>query len=141
MPRLLLIALIVAAALAVILFVPFSSPSGNAYSLSRIDVADSEEEWETGLTGKEVPPDYGMLFIFDTEGSYGFWMKGTLAPLDVIWLSRDGVIVGIEHSLAPDTYPQSYYPPSPVRYVLETLGGTAKERGWEKGTKLSLPLR
>lgn len=138
--RTVLIALVVAAlGFAAFLFVPGGEPPVS-YSLSRIDIADTEAERTAGLSGREVPEDYGMLFVFETEGSYGFWMKDTLAPLDVIWLSNDGIVLGIEHAAAPETYPTVFYPPSPVRYVLEARGGTAKRKDWGPGTRLSLPI-
>jgi len=40
-----------------------------------------------------LPQNAGMLFIFDTLGSYGFWMKNTLIPLDIIRLDQDFVVV------------------------------------------------
>ncbi len=110
-------------------------------SLATIEIADSSEERMQGLSGrKEIPNDYGMLFIFPEKGSYGFWMKDMLVAIDILWLSDDGVIIGSESAVSPDTYPKTFHPPQPVRFVLEIRGGLAKEKGWEVGTHLSLPL-
>jgi uncharacterized membrane protein (UPF0127 family) len=81
-----------------------------------------------------------MLFVFPKADTYGFWMKDMQVPIDIIWLSDQGRILGIEDSIAPSTYPTTFYPPSPVRYVLEVRAGLAREKGWESGTLLSLPL-
>jgi len=35
----------------------------------------------------------GMLFVFDTPGSYGFWMKNTLIPLDIVRLDENLLVV------------------------------------------------
>ena len=94
-----------------------------------------------GLSGRtEVPPAYGMLFVFDRADRYGFWMKDMLVSIDMIWLADDGTIIAIEKNVSPDTYPTPFYPPQPVRLVLETRPGESVAQGWEVGTKISLPL-
>lgn len=113
-----------------------------SYSLAHIEIADTPFAREQGLSGRtEISEDYGMLFIFPEKGDYGFWMKDMKVPIDVFWIADDGTIVGIEHELSPDTYPEAVYPPLPVRYVLETKAGTGAARGWVVGTTLALPLR
>ncbi len=110
-------------------------------SLATIEIADSPEERMQGLSGrKEIPDDYGMLFIFSTPGSYGFWMKDMETSIDIAWIGDEGEILGVERSVAPSTYPTSFYPPVPVRYVLETRAGLMEERGWATSTVLDLPL-
>lgn len=104
-----------------------------------IEVADTPQKRVQGLSGREVvEDDYGMLFIFDVEGRSGFWMKDMRVPIDIIWISAQGTIVHIEHSLSPDTYPEIFTPPYPARYVLETKAGYARTHNWTYGTKLDL---
>ncbi len=111
------------------------------YSLGHIERATTPAEHAQGLSGRsDVPADYGMLFVFTKADDYAFWMKDMKVPIDIIWLSNDGVIVGIEPSLATSTFPGTVRPPEPVRYVLETKAGYAAERGWHIGTALKLPL-
>jgi len=45
------------------------------------------------MNRESLPQDAGMLFVFDTPGSYGFWMKNTLIPLDIIRLDQNFVVV------------------------------------------------
>lgn len=105
------------------------------------EVVASPEAREQGLSGRaDVPHGYGMLFVFDQPGTYGFWMKDMLVPIDIIWLASDGTIVGIEDSVSPSTYPTPFFPTSPVRLVLETRAGEAQAQGWSVGTRLALPL-
>ena len=33
-----------------------------------------------------------MLFVFDTPGLYGFWMKGMRFPLDILWIHDSRVV-------------------------------------------------
>lgn len=104
------------------------------------EIADTPLKQEQGLSGRAVIPDnYGMLFVFAKEDRYGFWMHEMLTSIDILWLADDGTILGIEHSVSPDTYPESFYPPEPVRYVLETRAEYAGERNWSVGSVVDLP--
>lgn len=106
----------------------------------KFELADTYAKRQQGLSGRrEIPDNYGMLFIFDTLDRHGFWMKDMYVSIDIIWLSDTGEILGIEHSVSPDTYPNVFYPPVPVSRVLETRAGYAKEKGWEVGTEVYLP--
>lgn len=110
------------------------------YSAFRFEIADSDAERTQGLSGRrEVPPGSGLLFIFDRPGRYGFWMKDMLISIDIIWLTDDGTILEIEEGVSPDTYPTPFYPPVPVKFVLETRVGEAKAQGWAVGTRIPLP--
>lgn len=107
----------------------------------QFEIASTSAARERGLSGRpDVPHDYGMLFTFDTPGMYGFWMPDMLVSIDIIWLSGDGKIIGIEQEVSPDTYPTVFYPPSPVSYVLETRAGEAKLQGLEVGSVINLPV-
>ncbi len=120
---------------------PLSSPvTGFGKPSFTYEIADTPALREQGLSRRtEIPHDYGMLFVFDTPERAGFWMKDMQVPIDIIWLDEEGAILGIERSLSPDTYPQAYYPPVAVRYVLETRAGEAALKGWEVGTIIELP--
>ncbi|MDB5237648.1 MAG: response regulator MprA [Parcubacteria group bacterium] len=105
------------------------------------EVVTTTADQERGLGGRtNIPPDYGMLFVFPKDDTYGFWMKDMLAPIDIIWLSDTDTIVYLRESVAPSTYPHVFYPDSPARYVLEMRDGQASARGWKIGTHVQLPL-
>lgn len=138
--RAILIGVVLALLVAVFAVYSFSTSSPQNFSLAHIERADNAEARERGLSGRaSIPEEFGMLFVFDDPGSYGFWMKDMLTSIDIIWLSEDGKILGIEESVSPDSYPLTYYPPTPVSRVLETRGGEAARKGWEVGTMLVLP--
>lgn len=89
-----------------------------------IELADTPAERERGLSGKEsLPEGHGLLFIFDKPDLYGFWMKEMNFPIDVVWLDESMVVVDIEKNVTPDSFPHIFYPPRPVKYVLETNVG------------------
>lgn len=106
----------------------------------RFEVVTTQAAQERGLGGRpDVPENYGMLFVFPKDEEVGFWMKDMLVPIDIIWLSDEGTILGVLDALSPNTYPQVFYPPQPVKYVLETRAGEARRRGWSMGTSVGLP--
>lgn len=97
-----------------------------------------------------------MLFIFPRAERYGFWMKDMAFPLDIIWLN-DGepqtdadltqtygegrkrlVVVDIREDVAPETFPEVFYPREKARYVLEARSGFAKIRGGEIGDVITV---
>src|SRR3989344_7347545 len=55
-----------------------------------VDVADSPEERAQGLMGVgHLGEEFGMLFVFEDSDYRTFWMKNTLIPLDIIYISED----------------------------------------------------
>jgi uncharacterized membrane protein (UPF0127 family) len=104
------------------------------------EVVDTEAAREQGLGGRDtIPSNYGMLFVFPQSGDYGFWMKDMLVSIDILWLDEDGTILGIEEAVSPLTYPDTFYPPKPVRYVLETKPEEARAQGWNIGSTVPIP--
>jgi len=91
------------------------------------EIADDREERSQGLMHREnLPRDRGMLFVYELEGNYAFWMKNTLIPLDMIFIDKARRIVGIVESAQPHTTePRRVGIPS--RYILEVNGGWAEE--------------
>jgi uncharacterized membrane protein (UPF0127 family) len=116
-------------------------PRGEFAGVSlRLEYATTSAERALGLGGRaEVPPNYGMLFVFPQAGEWGFWMKDMRVPLDLFWLDGAGRVIWMEQGVATDTYPDVFYPPAPAQYVLETAAGFAAEHRVATGTPLALP--
>lgn len=107
----------------------------------QLEVVTSPADQERGLGGRStIPANYGMLFVFAKPGAYGFWMKDMLAPIDILWLSDTGEILKVDANVLPETYPTPYYPPKPVRYVLEMKAHEAERLSFTVGTVVVLPL-
>lgn len=115
------------------------APVENLSTGIEVEIADSPDEQARGLSGRtEIPHGYGMLFVFEEEGIYHFWMKDMLTSIDIIWLREDGTILAIEHDVSPSTFPRTFAPPEPVRYVLETAVGEAERQGWDLDSSISI---
>jgi hypothetical protein len=67
-----------------------------------------------------------MLFVFEKPGRYGFWMPDMHYPIDILWLDDQYSVVAAARSVAPESYPDTFMPPVPARYVLETSPGVIK---------------
>lgn len=101
------------------------------------EVADTEPLRAQGLSGRATLKEgRGMWFVFEEDGLWSFWMKNTLIPLDMLWVSAEGTIVTIAHNVQPDSYPQPFVPTSKARYVLEVPGGFAARHGIAKGDRV-----
>jgi uncharacterized protein len=94
----------------------------------RVEVADTEAKQNLGLSYRPaLPRDHGMLFIFDKEGNYAFWMNGMNFPLDFIYLNDHKVVEVKENVPASDLTP--FYPAEPVDAVVEVSAGFVKQNG------------
>jgi uncharacterized membrane protein (UPF0127 family) len=109
-----------------------------------VSIADTPAERTAGLAGRsDLAENEGMLFLFEEPGYYGFWMRGMLMPIDIIWL-KDKRVVGFgeaERPLDPDSFTLPiYYPPEPVNQVLEVKSGTIRRLGVDVGDEVSISL-
>ena len=80
----------------------------------------------------------GMLFVFDRDEILSFWMKNTLIPLSIAFISYDGKIIDIK-----DMEPQSLEPvrsSRSVRYALEVPQGWFSRAGFGAGDMVRLDI-
>ncbi len=91
-----------------------------------------------GLMGRaSICKDCGMLFIYEEEGLYSYWMKNVLFPLDLIWVSSEGKVVYIVESASPCFSDCRLYTNTvPAKYVLEVMGGVVKKEKLSLGDSL-----
>lgn len=98
---------------------------GDVYHL-KVEIADKMRQRQKGLMfRKRLDVGKGMLFVYSKPVIPHFWMKNTLIPLDMIFISEDLEVKYIHEKVPPcktDICP-TYSPPVPVRYVLEVPGG------------------
>ena len=109
-----------------------------------VELAKTTSAWQKGLSGRpSLPYDHGMLFVFDHEDYWGFWMPQMNFPLDIIWFNADRRVVFIEQDLQPCN-PQNcpvYTPNLKALYVLEVNAGFVAAHQIAFGTTFSfLPI-
>lgn len=108
-----------------------------------LEVAATPLEQETGLMFRtDLPRDRGMLFTFERAQPINAWMRDTLIPLDIIFISG-GKVVGIEASAPPcEEDPCPTYPsPTDVDMVIELAAGRAAEIGLQPGSPIVIDYR
>ncbi len=105
----------------------------------RVEVARSEEQKRQGLMfRRRIPPRRGMIFVYQADQHLSFWMKNTLVPLSLAFLSADGQILQIEQMKAESL--RAVTSRRAARYALEVHQGTFAELGVEVGDRVDLPL-
>lgn len=108
----------------------------------RVEVADSPEERARGLMFRDsLPENTGMLFIFEADGNYPFWMLNMKFSLDMIWLDSEGNVVYIAENVQPCTVTcQAIDPKVNARYVLEVNAGFIDKHKIEEGSSAHIFL-
>jgi uncharacterized membrane protein (UPF0127 family) len=101
----------------------------------RAEVAANYETRARGLMyRKELAPNAGMLFVFMEPSVQCFWMRNTLIPLSIAFMTDDGTITSIA-DMTPMTE-NTHCSSVPVRLALEMEQGWFAKRGITAGKKI-----
>jgi uncharacterized membrane protein (UPF0127 family) len=101
------------------------------------EIAETEDERAQGLMHRrELPDGEGMLFIFDRDQQLSFWMKNTVIPLSIAFISSDGRITEIRDMQPNDL--NSIQSSRSVRYALEVPQGWFSRAGVKPGDILKI---
>lgn len=124
-----------------ILFAPKGAAGSVCFNSScfKVQIAKTSAERERGLMYvKELDKNKGMLFIFDKEGIYPFWMKNTLIPLDIIWADSNNKVIFISQNVQPckTLICPTINPSVKAKHVLEVNAGIVSQKGLKIGDKL-----
>ncbi len=102
------------------------------------EVAETKEDRERGLSKRDALKEVdGLLFIFPTEDYHAIWMKEMNFPIDIIWIDKEKKVVDYKKNVPPESYPESFFPSMPAKYVLETEAGFIEKNFLTHGTTLS----
>jgi uncharacterized protein len=106
----------------------------------QVEIARDEASRARGRMDRRfMPADHGMLFEFDREAPEAFWMKDTYIPLDMIFISRAGIVTNIAANAEPLSERAIPSGP-PCMAVLELNGGAAARIGLRVGDRVRHPF-
>jgi uncharacterized membrane protein (UPF0127 family) len=96
------------------------------------EIADNPSAYQRGLMfRKDLPEDSGMLFDFKKSQGLSFWGMNTFIPLDIAFITDEGIIdsIGIikPHRL------ESVKSTKPCKYAVEVPEGTFSRHGISSG--------
>ena len=98
----------------------------------RCRLALTESEHRIGLSKTaSLPPDEGLLFVFDRVASRTFHMSDVSFPIDIVGLSQNSTVVKIAHQCQPGSLQRWTFPH--VAAVVELPGGTCRKLALHPG--------
>jgi len=119
-------------------------------TLPRLDLelARTSQEHERGLMFVDVlPPDSGMLFVYQFQAREAYWMLNTLIPLSIAFIDRDGTIVDIQDMArlndpteSSEATQHEYPSAAPYWYALEVNQGWFLAHGVGVGQQIMFCL-
>ena len=101
-----------------------------------IEIAATDSTRARGLMERAViPPDTGMLFVFDAAAPQSFYMASTPKSLDIQFYGPDSTLLNIAEDTVPfsfDTLPSS----GPAQFVVEVPAGYSRRLGLVPGDRI-----
>src|SRR5690606_27136003 len=82
----------------------FLNENGEPFKKIDIEIAETDNRRARGLMDRsQMDEDKGMLFIFgdDEIRRHTFYMKNTRIPLDIMYFSKDSVLINIARNAQP----------------------------------------
>jgi uncharacterized membrane protein (UPF0127 family) len=100
--------------------------------------ADDASRQQGLMFVRRLPPDRGMLFVFDAPQQAAFWMKDTYLSLDLVFIDPTGAVANIAANAKPESL-DPLFSHGPVIAVLEVPAGTAQRIQLGAGDRFLLP--
>ncbi len=109
--------------------------------LLKATVAATLEERVKGLSGRtDLEKGEALLMVFEESGFHSIWMKEMNFSIDIIWLDKEKMVVDFKKNVDPKTYPETFSPSFPARYVLETEAGFVEKNDISVGYHFEFDL-
>ena len=102
-----------------------------------VEIPSNLRDFNRGLMFREsLENDKGMLFIFERVGQYSFYMKNTTIPLDVAFVTEEGIVDSIKELEPNNEEPVSS--DGQVLFAIEANRGWFAENNVEVGDEIVL---
>lgn len=119
----------------------FVNANGEAFKKIDIEIAETPNERARGLMDRsKMEENNGMIFIFgdDEIRPHTFYMKNTRIPLDIMYFSKDSVLINIARNAQPGADSQQdggtvAGASSDSKFVVEINGGLSDSWGIKEG--------
>ncbi|MBX2854290.1 MAG: DUF192 domain-containing protein [Rhodobacteraceae bacterium] len=107
--------------------------AGGGVHVFSAEVADTAATRNHGMMYRtKLAKDAGMLFVYDPPQPAAFWMRNTLIPLDIVFISPEGRIIRIAENARPRD--ETPLPSGGVIIAaLEIQGGLSRRLGLAPG--------
>lgn len=107
-----------------------------------VRLAQDQTSRELGLSETtSLKANEGLLMVFDSDDTWGIWMKDMKIPIDIIWLDGQKTVVYSVKNAAPELSTSKIFKSKePARYVLELTAGAVQEYGIKAGDKAEFKL-
>jgi uncharacterized membrane protein (UPF0127 family) len=115
-------------------------PDAKGAPVIGVEIADTPATEQRGLMYRtKLGAEQGMIFVWPQEAIRTFWMHNTCLPLDMLFLAKDGTVVGVLEQV-PVLNDRPRQVRCPAAYVLEVNAGWSRRHGVKPGMKLELKL-
>lgn len=106
----------------------------------RVEIAETDAQRARGLMFRQsLPPNAGMLFLFQSATRSTFWMKDTHIPLSIAFADRRGRILKIMNMAPCHADPCPIYDPKlAYRRALEVNQGAFRRWRVKVGSRMTL---
>lgn len=119
----------------------FLNVNGETFKKIDIEIAETNNERARGLMDRsKMEENQGMIFIFgdDEIRKHTFYMKNTRIPLDIMYFSKDSVLINIARNAQPGADSEQgggtvAGASSDSKFVVEINGGLADVWGIKEG--------
>jgi len=96
------------------------------------------ETLEKGLAGQSTIKA-PMLFVFPGQPQIrSMWMKGMLAPIDIVWIDDEGTVTQVYTNVSPSPPDKTYSSVTPAKYAIETPAGTSAKLNLVPGATIRI---
>lgn len=107
-----------------------------------VSVAKSNLDKEKGLSNQSsLPQNQGMLFPFEKEDYYAFWMRNMKFAIDIIFINKNHIVTIYQNVQPPKSASEGlliYKTEEPANMVLEINAGLSQKYNFKKGDEVKI---